>query len=335
MKTLTFLEPFTLENGQVLETPTVAYTLHGTPNPDGSNVVWAFHALSGHADVLEWWPGLFGSGKAFDPEHDCIVCATALGSPYSPVRPTSLAFPRFTVRDVARLHVQLAERLHIDAVGTVIGASFGGAQALEFVHAFPGKVDRMVLISCAARESAWGIAQHEAQRLALTSDPSFGLPNGGKRGLAAARAIALLSYRTVELFNRRQTDDTSEAKLPRAASYLQYNGRKFVERFDALCYHYLSHCLDSHDVGRGRGGVQSALRAMEIPTLVVGVDSDQLVPFNEQAKLARWLPQATLKRLRSEYGHDAFLVEVETLHKWVSEFVNTPVLDSDLPAKGA
>ena len=257
--------------------------------------------------------GLVGNEQYLNPTEFDILCVNALGSPYGSTKPEDLSFPQFTVRDVAQTQIALAEALGITNIHLAIGASFGGNQALEFAYAFPGHIAHLALVCSSARESPWGIAIHESQRMALQADTTFGKPGGGSAGMKSARAMAMLHYRNAETYDATQQDSGEAIDNPRAASYLQYQGDKFVKRFDALCYYYLSKCLDSHNIGRGRGGEARALERITTKTLVIGIKSDTLVPTRLQQYLAEHMPNAQYEEIDSTYGHDGFLVEHEQL----------------------
>jgi len=313
--------PFILESGEEISGLNIAYHTAGTLNKSRSNVVWVFHALTANSNVMEWWSGVFGTGQTFNPEEHFIICANVLGSPYGTSAPQGLSFPQFTVRDVVSAHLELAEYLNIQHIQTAVGGSFGGAQALEFAYSFSGKIENLVLVASSAKESAWGIAVHESQRLAIESDPTFGEPGGGEFGMKAARSAALLTYRTSDAFIATQTDQEEKTDDYAAASYIQYQGNKFVKRFNALSYYYLSKCLDSHDIGRARGGQEYALSKIQIPTLVLGITSDGLIPVQLQRFLAEYLPNATYREIDSEYGHDGFLVESIKISQEIQGFL--------------
>ncbi len=312
--------PFDLESGEKIDKFEIAYHTYGKPNEDGSNVVWVFHALSANSDVFEWWPGLFGEGCLFNPDDYFIICANTIGSPYGSSCPENLQFPQFTVRDVVRAHVLLANKLGINKIHTIIGGSFGGNQALEFTYLFNGKIDNMVLVASCAKESAWGIAVHESQRLALQSDPTFGTKGGGESGMKAARSMAMLTYRTSDTFIKEQSDHDEKTDDFRASSYLQYQGDKFVKRFNALCYYYLSKCLDSHNIGRDRDGEVNALQNIVVPTLIIGIKSDTLIPTRLQKFMAEHIPHAIYEEIDSTYGHDGFLKETEKISEKIRAF---------------
>lgn len=313
-------KPFELESGKNINRLEIAYHTFGTLSEKRDNVIWVFHALTANSDVLDWWPGLFGDGCLYSPEQHFIVCANILGSPYGSTRPQDLSFPHFSARDIVSAHLLLAEHLNIHQIHTAIGGSFGGNQALEFGLSYKGKIDHLVLIASCSRESAWGIAIHETQRLTLQADATFGTPNGGEAGMKAARSVAMLTYRTPQAYIAKQTDTIEKLDDFKASSYMQYQGDKFVRRFDALCYYYLSKCLDTHNLGRDRGGEVMTLRKIQIPTLVIGIDSDVLIPVRFQQFMADHIPNANYQEITSEYGHDGFLIETAQITNKIAEF---------------
>ncbi len=314
------IDSLRLESGEQLDNVNIAYQTFGKMNADRSNIVWVFHAISGDTNVLEWWSTFFGVGKLYDPTKHFIICANCIGSPYGSTRPENLDFLRFTVRDQVQAFLQLAESLDIQTIHTLIGGSFGGYQALEFAYGFSGKVSHMILLASSAKESAWGIAIHEAQRMAIRADATFGTQHGGQEGLKAARAVAMLTYRTSEKLDQDQTDNLNQVGDYRASSYINYQGQKFSERFDALSLYYLTWCIDTHQIGRNRGSEIMALQSIHIPTLVIGFKSDLLVPIKSQRYLAQHLPQAELVEVDSIYGHDGFFMEEAKLSHKITKF---------------
>ncbi len=315
-------ESFQLESGRTIENLNISYHTYGELNEDCSNVVWVFHALSANSDVMDWWPGLFGNKDYFNQKEYFIVCANVLGSPYGTTSADNLDFPQFSVRDVVQAHLKLAEKLGIHHIYCAIGGSFGGDQAIEFAYSYEGTIENLILIASSSRVSAWAIAIHETQRLAMTSDPSFGTKDGGLDGMKAARAIGMLTYRTSEAFIDSQTDQSDKVDQFKASSYIQYQGDKFVKRFNALSYFYLSKCLDSHNLGRNRGGEHLALRQIRIPTLVIGITSDLLIPVQLQKDMVKHLPNAIYREIDSDYGHDGFLVETQKISQEIHSFLN-------------
>lgn len=313
-----------LESGDILSDVKIAYQTFGKLNEDRSNVIWVCHAISGDTDVLQWWSGLFGTNKLYDPESYFIICANCLGSPFGSTRPQDFTFPQITVRDQVTAYMHLAESLQIKKINTLIGGSFGGYQALEYAYTFEGEIENLILLASSARESAWGIAVHEAQRMALKADSTFGDTNGGQDGLKAARALAMLTYRTSNILINDQTEThNNQVDDFKASSYVNYQGDKFSQKFDSLCLYYLTKCIDSHNIGRKRGGESKALQKIKIPTLVIGFTSDLLVPIASQKYLAQHLPNALLTEIDSTYGHDGFLMESQKITQTIKNFYST------------
>jgi homoserine O-acetyltransferase len=329
-----YLQPFTFENGSQLPFLDIAFHTYGTLNAQRDNVVWVCHALTANADVMDWWPGLFGEKDWFNPEDHYIVCANIIGSPYGTTQPCSihpetgapfyLDFPSFTIRDIVQAHQLLAAHLELDKIQILIGGSLGGQQAMEWAISQPDRFEQVILIATNAFHSPWGIAFNESQRLAIKADPTFleQTPKGGTNGLKAARSIALLSYRTYDTYTTTQLEtDYQKTDHYKAASYQNYQGDKLVNRFNAYSYYYLTKAMDSHQVGRGRGSVENALRQIQARTLVIGMTSDVLFPINEQQYLASLIPGAEFVAIPSLYGHDGFLIETALLTKEISRFL--------------
>lgn len=328
-------QPFGLESGRKIDNLEIAYHTYGTLNAKKNNVVWVCHALTANSDVFEWWKGLFGDNCLFNPKEHFIVCANILGSHYGTTSPLSintvtglpyyLSFPEFTVRDISALHQILANHLELPEIGLLIGGSLGGQQAMEWAILEPERIKKLVLVATNAQHSPWGIAFNESQRLAIVTDRTFyaNTPEGGKKGLKAARSIALLSYRAYETYGITQLEVGNEKKSDfKASSYQNYQGDKLVNRFNAYSYWYLSRTMDSHNVGRGRNSIPDALNAIKAKTLVIGIANDVLFPPQEQRLLAKHIPGAQFVELNSFYGHDGFLVETEILTKEIGTFIN-------------
>jgi homoserine O-acetyltransferase len=218
LKTITSKTPFPLDLGGVLPELTIGYHTHGQLNESKNNVIWICHALTANSDPMEWWPGLVGPGKLFDPEKHFIVCANMLGSCYGTTGPLSinpatgspwyLDFPKITIRDMVAAHEILRQHLGIDKIHTAIGGSIGGHQAMEWAISRPALFENLVLLATNAVITPWAIAFNHSQRLAIEADPTFhqGIPDGGSSGLRAARSIALLSYRNRQTYNRTQQE---------------------------------------------------------------------------------------------------------------------------------
>ena len=338
-----------LESGGVLREAPVAYHAWGRLSEARDNAVVVCHALTGNTDAAEWWRGLIGPGNALDTDVFFVLCMGVPGSPYgtaSPLtidpetgRPYGADFPRVTVRDTVALHRALLEKLDVRRVALAIGGSMGGMQALEWAL-YGDFVQAIAPIAVGGRHSAWCIGWSEAQRQAIYADPRW---QGGRykaarppaAGLAAARMMAMVSYRSRTSFEGRfGRERMAGAQNGQAApftveSYLRYQGQKLVERFDPLCYVRLTELMDTHDVARGRGPYADVLAQVRQPALVVGIDTDVLYPLEEQEELARLLPNAELAVLASPHGHDAFLIELDQLNRllqtWMSDHLEVSV----------
>ncbi len=329
------IDTLPLECGQILKQVNIRYHILGDIGRNADKVVWICHAFTANSNPAEWWPGIVGEGKYFDPDKTPVVCANILGSCYGSTGPKSVNpetnqpylrnFPLVTFRDVVRAHNLLRIHLGINRIWMLIGGSVGGYQAMEWECMFPGTTQHLVLIATAAISSPWVKAFSQSQRLALLADQSFvNLEvDGGRAGLVAARSIALLSYRGRSSYNITQ-QDTCASRLEgyRACTYQTYQGEKLANRFDAYSYYTLSLMLDSHNMGRSRAGACEALASLRVNTLVVGIDSDILFPVEEQIFLARHIPKARYVEIHSDFCHDGFLIENEQLSSAVSSYLS-------------
>ncbi|PKP11471.1 MAG: homoserine O-acetyltransferase [Bacteroidetes bacterium HGW-Bacteroidetes-4] len=335
VKYLKHAQEFKLESGAVLPELEIAYTTYGKLNREQNNVVWMCHAFTANSDPVDWWPGMVGEGHFFDPKHYFIVCANILGSCYGSTGPLStnpltgtpyyLDFPLVTVRDQVQAHELLRTHLGIDKIHLVLGCSIGGHQALEWTISNPALFDHAIYVATNAVNTPWVTAFNESQRLAIEADPTFfeKRPNGGARGMKAARSMALISYRNPNAYNKTQAeDDLEKTDGYRASSYQAYQGNKLVKRFNAYSYYYLSKALDSHNVGRSRGGYQAALSKITAKTLVISIDTDLLFSPDDQQLIHQNIPGSRLEILESFYGHDGFLLEFEKQNRIYADFLN-------------
>ena len=227
---------------------TIAYTTYGQLNADASNVVWVCHALTANARPQEWWPGLVGQDDLFNPEEYFIVCANLIGSPYGSSHPLSINsktgqawrqdFPLITVRDNVRAFDLLRQHLGIEKIHTVIGGSLGGHHALEWAVSCPDAIAHLIVCASSAKLSPWAVAFNQSQRLAIESDSQW--PESASAGLKAARAVALLSYRSPRCYNQTQSDQFHFDRPLKAQTYQDYQGEKLVRRFDAWSYYALT-----------------------------------------------------------------------------------------------
>ncbi len=294
---------------------------------DKSNVVWVCHALTANSNAVQWWPGLIGDHLCINPDDHFIVCANFLGSCYGSTGPLSTNpetgqpyyshFPMITIRDMVKAHILLRKHLGIDQIKLVMGGSMGGYQALEWAVMEPNQVLELFIIASSATESPWGIAVHTSQRLAIEADGSWldPRPDAGLKGLKAARAMGILTYRNYGILAMKQADhDIEKIDQFRASSYVNYQGDKLAGRFNAYSYWLLTKAMDSHHLARGRGGnLEKVLMQIKQRTLIIGINSDILCPLEEQRLMANHMPAAELVVIDSAYGHDGFLVESEKI----------------------
>lgn len=313
---MTLVQPLgdlTLESGEVLPAVEVAYATWGEFR--GDNAVLVLHALTGDHVVAGpdgWWREVVGPGLGIDTDRHFVVAANILGGcrgttgPATDAgdgRPWGSRFPRLTVRDQVAAEVLLSDHLGIERWHGVIGGSAGGMRAIEWAVSHPERVDRLFLLACSASASAeqigWTTTQADAIRVA-----------GPVAGLDIARRIAHVTYRSEpELAQRFGREVQADGRFA-VESYLQHHGDKLVKRFDAWSYVTLGDAMNSHDVGRGRGGVAAALSQVTARTVVAAIDSDRLYPPHQQQELADGIAGcAGLDVVTSPYGHDGFLIE--------------------------
>ena len=326
--------PFPLENGQILPGIRIGYHTYGQLNAAGDNVIWICHALTANSDVIRWWPGMVGEHRYVDPEKYFIVCANILGSCYGSSGPLSedpetgkpyySQFPEVTIRDIVKAHILLRKHLGIKYIHLLMGGSMGGYQALEWCLMESLIVRDLFLIATSAAESPWGIAVHTAQRLAIEADPSWrnAEDEAGAKGLRAARAIGILTYRNYAIMKEKQTDpEVNKLDNFRASSYISYQGNKLARRFNTFSYWLLTKAMDSHQIARNRGGdLKKVLASITQRTLIVGITSDILCPLCEQQLLASHIPNCKLITIDSLYGHDGFMVETEKIGHCLKEW---------------
>ena len=314
-----------LEAGGVLEN---AHVVFHTSEQRHGRVIWICHALTANSNPEDWWPEMVGPGRTIDPEKDFVVCVNMLGSAYgseSPAqinpatgKPWMLDFPRITIRDSVSAFIAVRKHLGIEQIDLLIGASNGGFNAIEWAITEPDRIKRALFLCTAPRISPFLGATVEAQRMAIEADPTFREAkdlSGGAAGLKCARAQALISYRSFRGYGRTQAEEDPDTLFAgRVASYERYQGEKLVRRgFDAYCYYTQCNALDSHNAGRGRGGVQQALGRIQAPCTVVAVDTDQIFPPEEGKVWSAWIPDAEFIEISSDFGHDGFLLEIPKL----------------------
>ncbi|GAA1446448.1 homoserine O-acetyltransferase MetX [Leifsonia poae] len=338
---------FTFESGEALPYVRIAYETWGELSAGRDNAVLVLHALTGDSHAVGsagpghptpgWWQGIIGPGKAIDTEKYFVVAPNMLGACQGTTGPASIApdgtewgarFPFTSIRDQVNAQAAFADAIGIERWAGVIGGSMGGMQALEWAVEYPERVERLAVIAAPPFSTADQIALNSVQIEAVRTDPLFrgGLyydaadGEGPHQGLALARRMALLNYRSPSELNERFERTWQSGISPLGAggrfaveSYLDFHGNKFTRRFDANSYLTLVQAMNSHDVGRGRGGVAKALSRVTARTLVVGIDSDRLFPVEGQQEIARHLPDTVDGSvpvvIESDFGHDGFLIE--------------------------
>ena len=339
------------EAGAVIQDAHIAYRRWGVPRGDlagKNNILIVEHALTGDSDASEWWCEAVGPGKALDTDEWCVICTNALGSCYGSTGPASdhpdggvwgSRFPAITMRDMVHAERAFLQQVGISRVHAIIGGSMGGARTLEWTLLYPEEVDYALVLAVSARASAWQIGIQTAQITSITHDPDWqggdyhGTGRSPDAGLAAARRIAHLTYRGELEIDERFGTAAQLGENPlgpfredgqrfAVQSYLEHQGAKLTQRFDAACYVTLTEALNRHDVGRGRGGLNKALASSTVPTMIVGVDTDILYPYHQQEHLSRNLGNLlAMSKLSSPVGHDAFLVEARQMDRILRNFI--------------
>lgn len=314
--------PFRLVSGVTVPDLVVAYR-HDGPGPDEAPQVLVVHALTGSADAAgDWWGPLIGPGRALDTDRMGVLCANLLGSRYGSTGPTSIEpgrdtpwgerFPAVSTRDQARALWSLADALGIERLAAVTGGSLGGMVSLEVAVERPGRVGRVVPFAAPAATGPMAVAWNRIQTRLIELL--------GDEGMAIARQLAMTTYRSEADFDgrfgrRREADGRFSV-----ASYLDHQGRKLVDRFDGDTYRVLAAAMDAHDIGAGRGGVEAALGALAasgVSLTGVGIEGDILYGPRQVRALVDAATasgvSARYREIRSDKGHDAFLVEWDQL----------------------
>ena len=321
----------TLESGEVLPDITIAYQTWGQLNADRNNAILVNHALTGWSDVPGWWPSIVGPGLALDSNKYFIICPNVIGGCQGSTGPSSLApdgkrwgsrFPVITIRDMVAAELRVTDLLDIKSYVLAVGPSLGGMRSLEWAIDHSDRVEAICTIGSSAVATGDQIGGASIQIRAIKSDRYF---NGGDyyeqeigptEGMGIARRIAHLAYRTesemdVRFGRELQGDETGRYAIE---SYLDHQALKLARRFDANTYIALTEAMNSHDVGRGRGGVAAALGAITIPVSVISIDTDRLFPLRLQEEIVELTPSARpLETISSPFGHDGFLIEVESM----------------------
>lgn len=321
------LDRLPLESGKEISPVTIAYQSWGKLNEDRSNAILINHALTGWSDVNAWWPEMVGPGRAFDTDRYFVLCPNVVGGCQGSTGPSSLApdgrrygsrFPELTIRDMVLAERLFARRLGIERFLLAVGPSLGGMRALEWAVAYPDEIAAICTIGSSAIATGDQIGTAAIQLRAIVTDSHFHggdyyeKDRGPEEGMGIARRIAHLTYRTeLEMDMRFGALAQGDGRF-QVESYLDHHATKLTRRFDANTYIALTRAMMTHDVGRGRGGVASALSRVQAKSTVVTIDSDRLFPPRLQREIVEGLPgQSALEVISSPFGHDGFLIEVE------------------------
>ena len=320
-----------LENGQTLSDITIAYQTWGTLNAAGDNAILIQHAMTGWSDVPGWWPNMVGPGLAFDTDKYFVICPNVIGGCQGSTGPSSIApdgkrygsrFPAITIRDMVAAEIAFSDAIGIKKYKLAVGPSLGGMRSLEWAVDHPDRVEAICTIGSSAVATGDQIGTASIQIRAIKSDPYFNngdyyeQERGPITGMGIARRIAHLTYRTesemdVRFGRELQGDETGRYAVE---SYLDHQADKLAKRFDANTYIALTDAMNSHDIGRDRGGVAAALEGVTVPVVVVSIDTDRLFPPRLQVEISELVPTAEPPIvISSDFGHDGFLVEAEAV----------------------
>ena len=289
-----------------------------------------------HLNKEGWWDPLIGPNKVFDTNKYFVVCSNILGSCYGTTGPTSINFksgekyntnfPQISIRDMVSVQKKLTDYLGINQIQLITGGSLGGMQVLEWAIMFPEMVKSIAPIACSVYHSPWAIGFNDAARTAIISDSNW--ENGFYEtqpinGLSLARKIAMISYRSFTSFNSKFGRDLNKFDSSKYSieGYLDYQGEKFINRFDANTYLYITRALDNHNIITNRDSLEEVLNTIKARTLSIGIDSDILYPVEEQKLIAEKTNYGKYAEIKSQHGHDSFLIEFDQLDKIFKQFL--------------
>ncbi|MBM7624091.1 homoserine O-acetyltransferase MetX [Sporohalobacter salinus] len=349
---------FNFESGAKLNQIDVTYETYGTLNSNKDNVILICHPLTASAHAAGWhskddkkpglWDPLIGPGKVIDTNQYYVICSNVLGGCYGTTGPASinpetkeeygLNFPTVTIKDMVNLQKALMDKLKIEHLFAVIGGSMGGMQALKWTVEYPSFIEKAIPIGTSGRLKARNIAFNQLAIEAIKNDPDW--QNGDYydseqkpiNGMALARKIGIITYRTNKSFQSKFGRDRIEDKdlysldnQFQVNSYLDYQGEKFINRFDANSYIYLTKAMDLYDLGRGYKSFKTALSRIQAKILLITINSDKLFPPEESMELVKGLQEVGGKikhdQINSEFGHDAFLIEFNKLYDPIRNFL--------------
>jgi len=330
--------PLLLENGESIPVVSMQYERVG---PVNAPIILVCHALTGNhlavgsEDQPGWWSGLIGKNKSIDTTEFQIITFNVLGGCHGSTGPTSINpktkepyrtdFPDISIRDIVQAQFMALNQMNVSKLYAVIGGSLGGMQALEWGLIYPDFVEKMVSLAVTPTLSDYGIAYNHIAEQAITRDPAW--QNGNYpspiplQGLEIARMIGMVTYRSAELFTERFNRTKTDNKFS-VNSYLDYQGKKLVKRFDPNSYLYLLQAMDTHDIGRNRCGWKEACKKYTCPILTLSFEHDLIYEPNVIAEFAECTPNSTYHHVQTKFGHDGFLTEFEKWSWTIKEFLN-------------
>lgn len=333
VSTFIYNKSFKLESGKHLDNIELKYCTYGSINKNKSNIVWVFHALTGSHEIENWWLGAIGKNKLLNTNKYFIICVNSLASCYGSTSPLFknkkgkkyyYDFPIITNKDIINSFELLRKHLEIKNIFIGIGASLGGQHLLEWACLNGSLFKKIIPIATNSVMSSWGVAFSKSQRMAIENDYTWGkkIDNAGLNGLKCARSIAMLSYRSYDIYNKKLKANKKSIDCFPASSYQKYQGEKLKNRFNALCYWYLTKTMDSHNISRGRETLEKSLNKINSSCLIIGISSDILFPLSEQKFIYNHIKNSRLYVLESNYGHDAFLVEIDKITDVINDFLS-------------
>jgi len=318
--------------GGQLEKVEVEFTTYGTLSPDRDNAVLVCHALTGQPDVAVWWPDIIGEGTVIDTSTYFVIAPNLLGSCYGTTGPESIDpgtgdpyhrnFPLITTRDQANAIITLLEHLNIPTISIAIGGSLGGMVLLEIATMAPKLFRKLIVISARRTHTAWRIGFSSAIRRTIEEAIDTEGDAGARRGMALARHIGILSYRSREEFNARFGRDVRDDGMFQVESYLVHQGVSIVNRFSPYAYITLTRAMELHDCGADRDSSTEMFSCVTAETIVIGASSDLLYAEEELITLAKQFPRGRYAQLEAPYGHDSFLVATSALDALLKPFLN-------------
>ncbi len=344
------IKDFVTEKGYCFKDFRLHYTVYGTLNAQKDNIVWILHPLTATDDPTKWWAGIVGERHVFDPNRYCIICVNNPISPYGSISPLDINpktqqqylhdFPFISMKDCIRAFDILREHLEITKIRIACGTSMGGQLLYQWLVSYPESIRTAIIIAANAKISSWMVAYNYLQLQSIYSDPSWKRKDiyAGKQGLKLARQIAFLSFRSPIIFqlfqsvNMRLSNEADEQGFEEpfriddmkrmVSSYLEYQGTKFLERFNIFSYMGLLEMMNEHNIQGEHETIEKALGSIKADVLKIGIDSDILFYPREVKSVLPFIPKVQYREISSVYGHDAFLVEYKQMEDIIIDYLH-------------